>query len=123
MKVLVVDDSRVMRQIVIRTLRQAGHGGHEITEAENGRAALEQIQADPPDLVLSDWNMPEMSGLDLLDRLRSAGSTVPFGFVTSEGSEDMRSRAAAAGASFLIAKPFTPEAFADALDPLLAARP
>lgn len=123
MKVLVVDDSRVMRQIVIRTLRQAGHGGHEIIEAENGRHALERVRDDVPDLVLSDWNMPEMSGLDLLDRLRSAGSTVPFGFVTSEGSEDMRSRAAAAGASFLIAKPFTPEAFADALDPLLAARP
>ena len=119
MKILVADDSRVMRQIVIRTLRQAGHGGHEIAEAENGRAALEQIHAAPPDLVLSDWNMPEMSGLELLDRVRASGSTVPFGFVTSEGSEDMRARATAAGATFLIAKPFTPEAFAEALDPLV----
>ncbi|HET9419747.1 MAG TPA: response regulator [Nocardioides sp.] len=116
MKILVVDDSRVMRQIVIRTLRQAGHGGHELSEAENGRLALEHIQVTPPDLVLSDWNMPEMNGIDLLERLRASGSTIPFGFVTSEGSDDMRARAERSGAAFLIAKPFTPEAFADALD-------
>lgn len=115
MKILVVDDSRVMRQIVIRTLRQSGHGGNDILEAENGREALGLVLAEKPDLVLSDWNMPEMSGIDLLESLRSAGSTVTFGFVTSEGSEAMRNRATAAGASFLIAKPFTPEAFDAAL--------
>jgi two-component system chemotaxis response regulator CheY len=121
MRILVVDDSRVMRQIVIRTLRQAGHGGHEILEAENGREALSVVQDDAPDLVLSDWNMPEMSGIDLLDALRSGGSTVPFGFVTSEGSDDMRARASASGALFLIAKPFTPEAFGEALAPVMVA--
>ncbi|GAA4111785.1 response regulator [Nocardioides fonticola] len=115
MKILVVDDSRVMRQIVIRTLRQSGHGGNDILEAENGRQALEMVLAEHPDLVLSDWNMPEMTGIDLLDSLRQAGSTVTFGFVTSEGSEAMRSRASASGAAFLIAKPFTPEAFDAAL--------
>ena len=115
MKILVADDSRVMRQIVIRTLRQAGHGGHEVVEAENGRMALEMVHSEAPDLVLSDWNMPEMSGIDCLSALRASGSQVPFGFVTSEGSEDMRQRAAAAGAAFLIAKPFTPEAFDEAL--------
>ncbi len=115
MKIVVVDDSRVMRQIVIRALRQAGEGGHDIAEAENGRHALEVVATHAPDLVLSDWNMPEMSGIDLLDALRASGSTVPFGFVTSEGSEDMRARAAQSGAAFLIAKPFTPETFADAL--------
>ena len=97
MKILVVDDSRVMRQIVIRTLRQAGHGGHEIVEAENGREGLEAVQSARPDLVLSDWNMPEMSGIDFLANLRSMGDTTPFGFVTSEGSDDMRARASAAG--------------------------
>lgn len=115
MKILIADDSRVMRQIVIRTLRQAGHGGHEIVEAENGRQALEMVRTEAPDLVLSDWNMPEMNGIDCLSALRASGSTVAFGFVTSEGSEEMRERAASAGASFLIAKPFTPEAFDDAL--------
>ena len=120
MKILVADDSKVMRQIVIRTLRQAGHGGHDIVEAENGRDCLEKVLTERPDLVLSDWNMPEMNGIDCLDALRSSGSQVPFGFVTSEGSEEMRARAAAAGALFLIAKPFTAETFGEALAGVLA---
>lgn len=119
MKILVADDSRVMRQIVIRTLRQAGYSGHEIVEAENGKDALDKVRSEAPDLVLSDWNMPEMSGIDLLATLRQGGSTVPFGFVTSEGSPDMRARASAGGALFLIAKPFTPEAFDEVLAPVL----
>jgi len=119
MKILVADDSRVMRQIVIRTLRQAGFGGHEIVQAENGREAVELVAKERPDLVLSDWNMPEMNGIDALHTLRRSGSTVPFGFVTSEGSTEMRTRAESAGALFLIAKPFTPEAFGEALVPVL----
>jgi len=115
MKILIADDSRVMRQIVIRTLRQAGYGGHEIVEAENGRQAVELAFSTQPDLVLSDWNMPELNGIDALHTLRSRGSSVPFGFVTSEGSEEMRALASNAGALFLIAKPFTPESFAEAL--------
>ena len=92
-KILVADDSKVMRQIVVRTLRQAGYGGHDIVEAENGRDCLEKALAEKPDLILSDWNMPEMNGIDCLAALRGSGSTIPFGFVTSEGSEDMRARA------------------------------
>ena len=119
MKILVADDSRVMRQIVIRTLRQAGFVGHEIVQAENGRQTLELVATECPDLVLSDWNMPEMTGIDALRVLRGAGNPVPFGFVTSEGSTEMRHRARAAGAAFLVAKPFTAEAFVEALTPLL----
>lgn len=119
MKVLVADDSRVMRQIVIRTLRQAGYDWWDITEAPDGRAALEQVCADPPDFVLSDWNMPEMTGLELLRSMRSHGLDTPFAFVTSEGSPEMRQQAEAAGALFLIAKPFTAEIFRDTIDPYL----
>ena len=119
MKILVADDSRVMRQIVIRTLRQAGYDGHDVVEAENGRDALDKVGSEQPDLVLSDWNMPEMTGIECLRALRASGSDVPFGFVTSEGSDEMRSTAAAAGALFLIAKPFTPEAFDAALAPVI----
>jgi two-component system chemotaxis response regulator CheY len=115
LKILVVDDSRVMRQIVIRTLRQAGFEDHDIIEAEDGRAAYDKVHAEQPDLVLSDWNMPEMTGIECLSALRAAGSTVPFGFVTSEGSGEMREQASAAGALFLISKPFTPEDFQAAL--------
>jgi two-component system chemotaxis response regulator CheY len=64
--------------------------------------------------------MPEMNGIELLRALRGSGHDVPFGFVTSEGTEPMREMAAAAGAMFLIAKPFTPEAFAEVLSPVLS---
>ena len=115
MKILVADDSRVMRQIVIRTLRQAGYDDHDIVEAEDGRDAYEKVQSEGPDLVLSDWNMPNMTGLECLQALRGSGSSVPFGFVTSEGSAEMREKAADAGALFLIAKPFTADALRDKL--------
>jgi two-component system chemotaxis response regulator CheY len=119
MKILVADDSRVMRQIVIRTLRQAGFEGHDVVEATDGQDGLTKAHEERPDLVLSDWNMPEVDGLEFLRSLRASGSTVPFGFVTSEGSPDMRAKAEEAGALFLIAKPFTPEAFQEALEPVL----
>jgi two-component system chemotaxis response regulator CheY len=119
-KILVADDSRVMRQIVIRTLRQAGYDDHEIVEAEDGADALAKVGSEQPDLVLSDWNMPNMTGIECLVALRSSGSDVPFGFVTSEGSPEMRDKAANAGALFLIAKPFNEDTFKDALDGVIA---
>jgi two-component system, chemotaxis family, chemotaxis protein CheY len=119
-KILVTDDSRVMRQIVIRTLRQAGYDDHEIIQAADGREALQLVGSEQPDLVLSDWNMPEMSGIECLQALRASGSRIPFGFVTSEGSPEMREKAASAGALFLIAKPFTEETFREALNGVLA---
>ncbi len=119
MRLLIVDDSRVMRQIVVRTLRQAGYGGHDVVEAADGLDALAKMDERPPDLVLSDWNMPNMSGLELLRTLRADGNRVPFGFVTSEGSDDMREVAERAGAHFVIVKPFTPEGFRDSLSPVL----
>ncbi len=120
MKILVADDSRVMRQIVIRTLRQAGYDDHEIVEAEDGRDAYDKVRTEDPDLVLSDWNMPNMTGIECLQALRSSGSDVPFGFVTSEGSPEMREKAADAGALFLIAKPFDEDSFKDALDGVIS---
>ena len=120
MKVVIADDSRVMRQIVLRTLRQAGFAHHDYVEATDGADALEKIREHTPELVLSDWNMPNTTGIELLRALRAQGNEVPFGFVTSEGSEDMRDIAAQAGAMFLIAKPFTAESFEDALGPVLA---
>ncbi|GLY13977.1 response regulator [Kineosporia rhizophila] len=115
MKILVTDDSSVMRKIVVRTIRQAGLGKHEIIEAENGRMGLEMAQAEKPDLILSDWNMPEMTGIEFLKALRASGSTTPFCFVTSEGSDEMREMADSAGAIGVIVKPFTAEIFSDTL--------
>lgn len=115
MRILIIDDSRAMRMIVRRTLRQAGYGAHDVAEAENGKQGYDEIHKQKPDLVLCDWNMPEMTGIELLEKLKSEGSSVKFGFVTSEGTQEMRNRASTAGALFLIAKPFTPDAFKSAL--------
>lgn len=119
-KILVVDDSKAMRLIVRRTLRQAGFGEYEIEEAANGVEALERIGQGAPSLVISDWNMPEMNGIELLKELNNRKVSVRFGFVTTEGTPDMRAMADEAGALFLIAKPFTPEQFESALRPLLS---
>ena len=115
MKILVVDDSRAMRRIVSRTIRQAGFEGHEIIEAENGREALEVVRAQKPDLILSDWHMPEMTGIDFLGALNAEGFEIPFGFVTSESTREMVDQATEGGAIFLLAKPFTTEDMAQVL--------
>ena len=115
MKILVADDSKAMRMIVVRTLRQAGFTGHEIIEAENGQAAYEIAADKGVDLILSDWNMPEMTGIEFLRALRARGKRTPFCFVTSEGSEQMRELADASGALGLITKPFTADAFSETL--------
>jgi two-component system chemotaxis response regulator CheY len=111
MKILVVDDSKAMRMIVVRNLRQAGYGDATIVEAENGVQALEVTHVHSPDLVLSDWNMPEMSGIDFLRALRAEGDTTTFGFVTSESTPAMRAQAIEAGAAFLLSKPFSSDDF------------
>ena len=118
MSILVVDDSKAMRMIVRRTLRQAGYN-HEVKEASGATEAIQTLQSEQIDLILCDWNMPEMNGLDLLQKLRAMEQKVKFGFVTSESSQDMRSAAMDAGALFLITKPFTPEAVRAVLDPIL----
>ena len=110
-KILIVDDSKAMRMIVARTLRQAGYGDCQFVEACDGDEALEVIRVECPDLVLSDWNMPKMLGIDLLKAARAAGEKVRFGFVTSEVSDHIKTEARSAGAEFVITKPFTPEAF------------
>jgi two-component system chemotaxis response regulator CheY len=111
MKILVVDDSKAMRMIVLRALRQAGFGDAQTLEAEDGAQGIEKVRAEQPDLVLSDWNMPNMTGIEFLRELRASGDETTFGFVTSESTPAMREQAIAAGAAFLIAKPFTPGAF------------
>lgn len=121
MKVLIVDDSRAMRIIVAKTLRRAGWEELEIEEATSGVDAIEKLDGLVPDLILCDWNMPHMSGLELLEQLREKGYRGVFAFVTSEASEPSRIQALAAGASAYLTKPFSPESFRAALAPVLAA--
>ena len=119
MTLLIVDDSRVMRQIVIRTLRQAGFGDHDLVEAADGQEAFDKATAENPDLIISDWNMPGQTGIEVLRNLRAAGNNVKFGFVTSECTPEMKLAAEGAGAAFFIVKPFTAERFDEVFAPIL----
>ena len=114
MKVLVVDDSMAMRMIVIKTAKKAGLSDYKFIQASDGVEGLAAIKAHNPELVLSDWNMPNMTGIELLEALNAESIKVKFGFVTTEATTSMRLRARKAGALFLVAKPFTVEAFEQA---------
>jgi two-component system, chemotaxis family, chemotaxis protein CheY len=119
MDILLVDDSKTMRMIVQRAIRQAGFRGLTVCEAENGMQGLEKLTTEKPKLILSDWNMPEMSGIDFLVQVRAANINTPFGFVTAEASFETKALAMSSGATFLITKPFSPEDVQEALSPIL----
>jgi two-component system chemotaxis response regulator CheY len=119
MDILLVDDSKTMRGIVQRAIRQAGFRGLSVGEAENGAQGLEKLLTEKPKLILSDWNMPEMSGIEFLVQVRASANKVPFGFITSEASAAIRQLAMDSGANFLITKPFSPEDVQEALTPIL----
>lgn len=119
MKILVVDDSSAMRMMITRTLRQAGFGGNDVAQAEDGAVALEYIRENLPDLVLADWNMPNMTGIELLNAMNDEEINIDFGFITTESTREMRQKATDAGAKFLIAKPFTVESFEKVLNTVL----
>ena len=105
---LVVDDSRAIRTILSKTLKELGF---EVREAGNGKEALEVIQAEKSavTLILVDWNMPEMNGLDLLKRLRQNPefSSLVVGMATAETELDHIAEALEAGANEYVMKPFT----------------
>jgi two-component system chemotaxis response regulator CheY len=117
--ILLVDDSKTMRLLVQRALRQAGFRGLVVEEAGNGVEALELLKKGRPRLILSDWNMPEMSGIDFLKNVKTEKYDVPFGFITSEASAEIKELAMSAGARFLVTKPFSPEDIQAALSPIL----
>ncbi len=111
MNVLIVDDSRAMRMIVTRTLRQMAVAIDSITEAADGSEALPIVKAGKFDLIICDWNMPIMNGIDFLRERRKAGVATRFGFCTSEASPDMRILGMQAGAQFFVTKPFNADTF------------
>lgn len=109
MKALVIDDSRAIRMILPRILRECGY---DVTEAEHGKEALSKLEGiDDLGLVMVDWNMPEMNGYDFLCTFRGMGryAKTPLVMVTSESEEEQVGQAITAGASGYITKPFTRE--------------
>ena len=113
MKVLVVDDSAVMRKIVIRALMEAGHT--DIVEAGNGEEALSK-SADV-DIVFTDWNMPVMDGLVFVKEFRKS-SQVPVVMITTEGGQKEVLEAMKSGVNDYIVKPFTPSVLVSKLESL-----
>jgi two-component system chemotaxis response regulator CheY len=116
MKVLVVDDFATMRRIVKGVLNQLGF--NSIVEAEDGSNALDTLKKEKVGLIVSDWNMPKMTGLDLLKAVRGDDTLkeIPFIMVTAEGQKENVVEAVKAGVSNYIVKPFTPETFSEKLE-------
>ncbi|HPS93248.1 MAG TPA: chemotaxis response regulator CheY [Deltaproteobacteria bacterium] len=109
MKILVVDDFSTMRRIVKNILRQLGFVN--IIEADDGSTALEILQREKMEFVVSDWNMPKMTGLELLKAIRAddALKHIPFLMVTAEAQQENIIEAVKSGVSNYIVKPFTAE--------------
>lgn len=118
-KVLVVDDFATMRRILKNILKQLGFTN--ITEADDGTTALEELRKNNYDLIISDWNMPKMTGLDLLKHVRSDDTLkeIPFLMVTAEAQKQNVIEAVQAGVSNYVVKPFTAEAISDKLKKIL----
>ena len=109
MKVLVVDDMVTMRRIVKNILKQLGFGN--VDEAENGQEALQKLRADTFGFVVCDWNMPVMTGIDMLRAIRADETlkAIPVLMVTAEAQQSNLIEAVQAGVSNYIVKPFTAE--------------
>lgn len=119
MDVLIVDDSRSMRMLIKRCMRQAGFGQLTVEEAADGNEGLTKLQGNHPRLILSDWNMNGMGGEQFAHKVRSSYPELTLGFITSEASEAIRERAMAAGAKFMLTKPFDAEGMSEALQAYL----
>ena len=109
--VLIVDDSAAIRKILHRVLLQAQLPLGKVHEASDGREALQKLLAQPVGLILTDINMPNMDGLELLSAIKAmdAYKTVPILMITTEGSQEKVMQALQLGAAGYVRKPFTPE--------------
>lgn len=116
MKILVVDDFSTMRRIVKNVLKQIGF--ENIDEAEDGTQALAKLKTGGYGFIVSDWNMPNMDGMDLFLKVRQDPSTkdIPFLMVTAEAEKDKVITAIQAGVNSYIVKPFTAEVFKEKMD-------
>ncbi|VAV85232.1 Chemotaxis regulator - transmits chemoreceptor signals to flagellar motor components CheY [hydrothermal vent metagenome] len=116
MRILVVDDFPTMRRIMRNLLKELGCSN--VDEAEDGSMALEKLKSDKFEFVITDWNMPKMTGIELLKAIRSDASlkALPVLMVTAEALQDNIVEAVQAGVSNYIVKPFTAAALKEKLD-------
>lgn len=119
MKFLIVDDSLAMQTILRRSLEQAGYQDNEIQLAGDGQEALDILRHWHPDLVITDWHMPHMTGIELLQEIKRQMLDFKVGLVTTETSPQRVSEARDAGALFVLHKPFSVEEFQKAILPII----
>lgn len=122
MKILVVDDSSTMRRIIINTLNKIGYSDY--AEAANGREGVEKLAAVPIDMIITDWNMPEMSGVDFIRAVRANDLTkhLPVIMVTTNAAQEDIVQALDAGVNNYVVKPFTPDTIKERIQAAIAAR-
>lgn len=121
LKFLVVDDSVTMRRIVLNSLKQIGHDA--FVEAGDGREALAKLQADDSiSFIITDWNMPDLTGLDLVKAVRANPKydTLPILMVTTRGMKEDIVEALQAKVNNYIVKPFTPQVLREKIEQIIA---
>ena len=120
LKALVIDDHMIMRRLVEKNAETLGFGS--IENAENGLIAMRRINANNYNIVLADWNMPEMSGLELLEEVRKNPELdhMAFVMITAESEKSKIMQAMNAGATAYLAKPFSPNDFKDMVEKILS---
>lgn len=113
--ILIVDDSLPMRSVIKRTLKAAGYGSSEMLEAPNGKEALKLMEDAWIDLIMTDYNMPEMNGLEYIKTVKAGeiSKDIPVVVISTEGNDDKIKEFMDAGAAGYITKPFTAEAVRD----------
>ncbi len=119
MRVLVADDSSTMRKIILRAL--AAVGANDVAEAADGTEAVSMFKPGSFDLVLTDWNMPGKTGLEVVQAIRAQDAAVPIMMVTTEAERDRVMQAISAGVTDYLIKPFTADALREKLQKHVAA--
>ncbi len=116
-KVLVVDDSAVMRKIIKKNIADSGMVVSDYIDAGDGKQALDAVSKNDIDLILCDWNMSNMSGIEFVKTLRSLNlpKKIPVIMITTEGSDAKVTEAKESGADGYLTKPFTPDQIRDTL--------
>lgn len=119
MRFLVVDDSATMRRIIVNSLSRIGH--QDVVEADDGTSALAAFEDGGVDFIITDWNMPQMSGLDFSRRVRGhpRGGKVPILMVTTRSAREDILAAVEVGVNNYVLKPFTPPVLKEKIDAIL----
>jgi len=119
--VLIVDDSATVRKVVRRVVKQAGFAIDDFLEAEHGRRALELLEEVVPNLIITDINMPEMNGIELIEAVKNDPllCAIPCVVISTEGSREVIDKVLALGVVGFIQKPFRPEELAPVIAPYL----